>query len=137
MKAKDLFEKFKKWAVDTVVEKRLKNEEEGYDWVYKSLEYKDDLTPKSYQEFFDRKKLNTEFKKRYEETSTGAKKQYGWYQNEINIIYSFHKCFAMRNQTRLQYYQHDLVQKGKRTQAATNIALGKLRFFRDQAEDKK
>lgn len=137
MKANELFEKFKKWAVDTIVKKRVDNDEAGYDWAYKSLGYDKDLKTKDYQEFFDRKELNAEFKKRFEEPAVGSKKQYSWYQSEINLIYSFHKCFAMRNQTRLQYYRHDLSQKGKRTDAATNIALGKLKFFRDQAEDKK
>lgn len=137
MKAKDLFEKFRKWTKEEIVEKRLKNDEVGYQWIYKSLEYDKELKVKEYQDFFDRKELNSEYKTRYEETDPKSKKQYSWYQAEINIIYSFHKCFAMRNQTRLQYYRHDLSQKGKRTRAATNIALAKLKFFKDQAEDKK
>ena len=137
MKAKDLFEKLRKWTKESVVEKRVRNDEDGYDWVYKSLEYDKELKIEDYQLFFSRKDLNTEYALRYNEKTPNARKQYAWYQNEINLIYSFHKCFAMRNQTRLQYYRHDLSQKGKRTRAAMNIALGKLSFLRDQAEDKK
>lgn len=137
MKAKELFDKFKKWMDEEVVQKRVQNDEDGYNWVYKSLEYDKELKTAEYQQFFDRKELNAEYKVRYEEEAINAKKQYAWIQNEVNIIYSFHKCFAMRNQTRLQYYRHDLSQKGKRTKASLNIALGRLKFLRDQAEDKK
>ena len=137
MKAKELFEKFRKWMKEEVVEKRVQNDEVGYNWVYKALEYDKELKTKDYQQFFDRKELNSEYKSRYEEKSPKSKKQYAWMQNEINIIYSFHKCFAMRNQTRLQYYRHDLSQKGKRTRAALNIALGRLKFLKEQSEDKK
>lgn len=136
MRIKELFQNFHKWLTGTVT-KRLDNDEAGYEWAYQELKYDKELKTKDYQEFFDRKELNSEFKKRFEEKNIGNKKQYGWYQSEINLIYSFHKCFAMRNQTRLQYYRHDMAQKGKRTDAATNIALGRFKFFRDRAEDKK
>lgn len=137
MKAETLFEKFREWTKDEIVDKRVKNDEVGYQWVYKSLGFDKELKTTEYQKFFDRKDLNSEYKKRYNDTNPQSKKQYAWIQSEINLIYSFHKCFAMRNQTRLQFYRHDLSQKGKRTRAATNIALGKLKFFKEQAEDKK
>lgn len=137
MKAETLFEKFREWTKDEIVDKRVKNDEVGYQWVYKSLGFDKELKITEYQKFFDRKDLNSEYKKRYNDTNPQSKKQYAWIQSEINLIYSFHKCFAMRNQTRLQFYRHDLSQKGKRTRAATNIALGKLKFFKEQAEDKK
>ncbi len=128
---------FLKWTKETVVQKRLDNNENGYDWVYKDIKYDKKLAIKEYQDFFDRKDQNKEYKLRYQEDMPSNKKQYAWYQNEINMIYSFHKCFAMRNQTRLQYYRHDLSQKGKRTRYSTNTAIGKFQAFRELAEEKR
>jgi hypothetical protein len=136
MKARDLFEKFLKWTKEVVTQKRLDNKELGYDWVYKTLEFDKDLKIKEYQEFFDRKELNNKYKTRYEEKSPPDKKPYCWVQQEIDLIYSFHKCFAMRNQTRLQHYRHDLSQKGERTRSTTFASLGKFEFQKERGEEK-
>lgn len=136
MKAKTLFKDFLSWYDKVIVPARLQNKEEGYDWVYKSINYNKELTIKDYQDFFDRQDLNSEYKSRYLETSLPSKKPYGWFQVEISLIYSFHKCFAMRNQTRLQHYRHDLAQKGKRTLYAARVALGKFEHLKDKSEEK-
>lgn len=135
MKVEELMQKFLDWAKDDVVEKRLQNSEVGRDWLYKTLEFDEEITLESMQNFFDRNEQNAEYKTRYVEQNVNAKQAYGWLQNEINMIYSFHKCFAMRNQSRLQYYRHDLSQKGARTRSAVNIALGKFLKKRDIAEN--
>lgn len=137
MKIKELFKKYLSWAKESVVEPRVQNKEEGYDWVYKKLGFDKELKVKDYQQFFDRKELNQQYKQRYEEINPSAKKPYCWYQTEINLIYSFHKCFAMRNQTRLQGYRNDLAQKGKRTRYATNASLGKFEFLKELGEEKR
>lgn len=135
MKIKDLFKKYLKWYKDDVVAPRVENKEEGYNWVYYQLKYYKDLKVADYQEFFDRKQHNDKYETRYKETSPKAKKPYGWTQTEINLIYSFHKCFAMRNQTRLQAYRNDLSQKGKRTKNTIYASLGKFEHLKEKAED--
>lgn len=137
MKAKELFKKFVKWFSTTVVDARLDNEEKGYDWAYKDIEYKEKLQVEQYQKFFDRQEHNTKYKQRYEDTNPSSKKPYCWYETEINLIYSFHKCFAMRNQTRLQAYRNDLSQKGKRTKFSVNASLGKFEFLKELGEEKR
>lgn len=134
MEIQQLIEKFQKWAKDEIVQKRTSNDEQGYEWIYKSLEYTDELELKKYQEFFDRKSKNEEYGRNYTAESIKNKKPYSWLQNEINMIYSFHKCFAMRNKTRLQCYRDDLAQKGARTRSAINIGLGKFLYRKEQTE---
>lgn len=134
MKSKELFDNLKKWFEDVVVDYRKENKEEGYDWVYKSLNYKRELKVSEYQQFFDRSEHNSKYDSRYKEKSPASKKAYCWMQTEINLIYSFHKCFAMRNQTRLQAYRNDLSQKGKRTKFSMLASLGKFEYLKESAE---
>jgi hypothetical protein len=136
MKVEDLIKKYHKWT-DANVKSRLTNAENGREWVYKNLEYTDDLTTKKYQDFFDRNDQNEEYHKRFINRNVPSKKPHGWYQNEINMIYGFHKCFAMRNATRLQYYRNDLSQKGARNLTAVNHAIGKFLFYKEHAEKPK
>jgi hypothetical protein len=134
MNSNDLFTNLSKWLQEAVVKNRLENNEKGYDWVYSSIGYHSPLSIKDYQKFFDRSALNSEYAQRYSDTSIANKKPYCYRQTEINLIYSFHKCFAMRNQTRLQLYRNDLSQKGKRTKNSLFAALGKLEFLKDKIE---
>lgn len=134
---KDLVDKYLEWAADgdnSVVKLRLGNDEKGREWFYKILEYDKNYTTKDYQEFFDRSKLNKEYEERYASEDIPNKKPHSWYQTDINGVYSFHKCFAMRNVSRLQYYRQDLSQKGQRNKAALNNALGKFQYLKDLAE---
>lgn len=133
MKIVELIQKFQKHLKD-LVEKRTTNDENGYTWSYKGLDYDKELTLKDFQDFFDRKELNNEYKTRYEESQVNAKKASAWIQHEINLIYSFHKCFALRNRTRLQSYRDDLSQKGARNKAAINNAIGKFIAVKNKAE---
>jgi len=137
MKAIELFKNFQKWAKGNITDKyRIENKEMGYQWVYKDLGYTDKLGLEQFQKFFDRKKQNETYVERYNNTDLPSRKSYMWQQNEINMIYSFHKCFAMRNMTRLQYYRNDMSQKGARTHSATNIALAKFLYL-SEIQDKK
>jgi hypothetical protein len=134
MKIKELLKKFLSWQSEAVVDNRVANNETGYGWVSKGIGYDKDLNVVGYQEFFDRQDLNDEYAQRYEEQDIRSKKPYVYHQNEINLIYSFHKCFAMRNHSRLQYYKNDLIQKGARTKSAINIGLGKLEQRKEKVE---
>ena len=135
MRIKELVKKFHTWAKDQLIDThRVKNEEVGYNWVYKDLKYDDDLNIKAYQKFFDRAQLNAEYGKRYKVEDIPAKQQHAHYGAEISMIASFHKCFAMRNQTRLQYYRNDMSQKGARAFSAVNIALGKHLYLFEHAD---
>ena len=62
------------------------------------------------------------------------KKAFAWFQKEINLIYAFHKCFALRNRTRLQSYRDDLAQKGARNKGALYNAIGKFLAYKELAE---
>jgi hypothetical protein len=135
MTFQNLLSDYLTWAKNTVVSLRVLNNEVGYSWMYKTIGFNHELTLENYQSFFDRTALNKEYATRYvQNKETVNKLPYAWYQNEINLIYSFHKCFAMRNHSRLQYYRNDLSQKGARTYAALNIGLGKFLFKKDLAE---
>lgn len=134
MQIEDLISDFLTWSTNTVVQTRLANAENGYGWLYKDINYTDDLSVENYQKFFDRTSQNEEYVKNYNVQDNSSKQPYAWLQNEINMIYSFHKCFAMRNATRLQYYRNDLSQKGARTSSAINIAIGKYLHKKEQAE---
>lgn len=133
MKIEELLRNYNQWATD-VVNLRLDNKEKSRDWLYKQLGLTYTPELKKLQEFFDRTAQNEEYVKRYNEESIPAKKPHAWYQTEINMIYSFHKCFAMRYNTRLQYYRNDMSQKGKRNITAINQALAKFMLLRDMAE---
>lgn len=137
MKLKDLFKDFLTWFKDDIVKKRIDNKEDGYTWVAKSIKYEDDLELKKFQEFFDRKELNSEYKEKAEEKDITKKKAYSALQTEINLIYSFHKGFAIRHQTRLQAYRNDLSMKGKRSMSAINVGLGKFEYFKKTLEELK
>lgn len=139
MKIEELFKKYLAWFMkesDSIEQLRLKNDEKGRKWCYKPLEYDKDLTLEEYQTFFDRKKQNDEYAERFKEDDIPAKKAFAFYQTEINLIYSFHKCFAMRNMSRLQYYRNDLSQKGVRVPSAVRNAMGKYKLMRESAETK-
>lgn len=135
MKIKDLMKDFLTWFKDDIVKKRVDNKEDGYTWVAKSLKYTDELILKKFQDFFDRKDLNSDYKQKAEETNIASKKAYAAIQTEINLIYSFHKGFAIRNQTRLQAYRNDLAMKGKRAMSTINIGVGKFEYFKKTLEE--
>lgn len=135
MTAFELIGKFVNW-LSGVTKKKVENQEDGYTWTYKDIEYDKELKIKDYQDFFDRKELNKEYKENYNIKELDKRKPYLWHQAEINIVAGFHKGFAMRNQTRLQYYRHDLSQKGARTLSSINISLGRLAFAKDNANKK-
>lgn len=134
MKIEDLINDYLKWTKETIVQKRLDNGEQGYGWVYKDINFQGPISLDQFQTFFDRTDQNSEYKEKYGEEEIQSKKPYSWLQTEINMIYSFHKCFAMRNATRLQYYRNDLSQKGVRNRSAINIGLGKYMHKKEQAE---
>ena len=67
MKLKDLFKDFLTWFKDDIVKKRIDNKEDGYTWVAKSLKYTDELELKKFQDFFDRKELNSDYKQKVED----------------------------------------------------------------------
>lgn len=129
MRAEKLFEDYNIWAKDNIVKLRVDNEENGYSWCFNALGWPKDKAVglKECQNFFDRTKLNAEYEARYKVTEAAARKPYAWYQNEINLIYSFHKCFATRYHSRLQFYRHDLSQKGIRN--FSTIRLGVIKFL--------
>lgn len=135
MKIKELFDKFSKWLTEEVSQKRLDNKEDGYTWLADTIEYKEELELKKFQEFFDRKEQNQEYKTRVEEKNLSSKKAYAHLQQEINMIYSFQKCFIVRNQTRLQAYRNDLAMKKQRSLACMNIALGTFEHFKKTLEN--
>lgn len=137
MKIKDLIKDFLAWFKDDVVKKRIDNKEDGYTWLAKSIKYTDELELKKFQDFFDRKELNTQYKQKAEESNIANKKAYAALQTEINLIYSFHKGFAIRNQTRLQAYRNDLAVKGKRGMSSINLGLGKFEYFKKSLEELK
>lgn len=134
MDLEELIQKFQKWAKEDVVEKRVTNDEDGYSWVAKSIEFSDELELTSIQDFFDRKGKNSEYKSNYEEEDIKGKQPYAWLQAEINAIYGFHKCFAMRNHTRLQLYRNDLSQKGARAYSAIHDAVGVFLHKKEASE---
>jgi hypothetical protein len=113
-----------------VTKLRLENKEVGYSWVYKDIGYNLEPTVENHQKFFDRKDQNDEYLKQYNQIDITVKKPYIQDQVEINAIAGFHKCFAMRYNSRLQYYRNDLSQKGARTQSALIIDLGKMAYNR-------
>jgi|GEM_PF-6748402 len=133
MKIEELIQKYQEHIKD-LVEKRVKNDEKGYTWLYKGLQFAEKLGLEGFRTFFDRKDLNNEYKKRFEQKEPKGKKAHAWFQQEINLIYSFHKCFALRNRTRLQSYRDDLAQKGARNKASINNAIGKFLAYKDFAE---
>ena len=133
MKIDELIKKYQEHAKE-LVENRVQNKEKGYTWVYKGINYEQELKLKEFQNFFERKGLNSEYKTRYQEKSLPGKKASAWFQNEINLIYSFHKCFALRNRTRLQSYRDDLAQKGARVKASLNLSIGKFLAYKNLAE---
>lgn len=124
----DLITNYNNWALN-VGEMRLMNLTTGYRWCAKGIGYENKaLKLEEYKTFFDRSELNKEWLKRYNEPDLKARKPYVWLQAEIDQIYSFHKCFAMRHQTRLQYYRHDLSQKMKRNKGSLAQAQSLLEF---------
>ena len=137
MEFKDLMKKFLKWLQETITDARTENKEKGYNWVYKDLDYTQDLKLEEYQTFFDRESQNSEYETRYNEKAGSNKKPYAYLQNEINLVYSFHKCFAMRNTTRLQLYRNDLSMKGARIPSLINIGLGHLEHRKEHFEQDK
>jgi len=135
MRIIDLIKKFHVWAKTHVIDEYRKlNEEIGYYWVYKDIKYDLPLQIHNYQDFFDRTELNEEYARRYNEEDISKKKQFAYYGAEISMIASFHKCFAIRNQTRLQYYRNDMATKGKRAFSSVNIGVGKHLYLFDQAD---
>lgn len=134
MKVEQLIKGILKWFKEDVVDLRVKNEENSRKWAYESLGYTAPLNVKAYQDFFERDDQNKKYRERYETTDIPARLPYAWFQTEINTIYSYHKCFAMRNNTRLQYYRHDLSQKGARVLSTVNQALGKFQQKRNSSE---
>ena len=131
----DLINEHQRWT-GTVGELRLLNSANGYQWCAKGIGYTNrTLTLADYKRFFDRSDLNDKWLSRYNQESLKARKPYAWLQIEIDQIYSFHKCFAMRHQTRLQYYRHDLSQKLKRTKASVDQAHALLEFKADVTEN--
>jgi len=136
MEIRELLEKYQEWMKTSIVDKRIANGEDGYGWLYKALAYSEKLGIKEFQDFFDRAELNQEYKSQYNKEGK-ERDPYSWLQAEINLIYSFHKCFAMRNHTRVQCYRNDLSQKGVRTKSTINIGLGKFLYKRDQAKEQR
>lgn len=137
MEFKGLMEKFLVWLSKTVAQARVKNDEVGYGWVYKDLEFAKEPKVEEFQKFFERDDLNTEYKTRYAETSTKEKKPYVYIQNEINLLYSFQKCFGMRYATRLQTYRNDLSMKGARVPSLINYGVANLEFRKEHFEQDK
>lgn len=137
MEFKELMEKFCKWLTKTITEARVSNDKVGYNWLFKDLEFEEEPSLEKFQEFFDRKSLNDEYKERYKEDSVKEKKPYVYIQNEINLIYSFHKCFAMRYATRLQVYRNDLAMKGARIPSLINYGIDTLEFRKEHFEQDK
>ena len=133
MKIEELIQKYQEHVTD-LVEKRVNNDEKGYTWLYKGLQFAEKLGLEGFRTFFDRKELNQEYKKIFENEDAKTKKASAWLQQEINLIYSFHKCFALRNRTRLQSYRDDLAQKGARNKASINNAIGKFLGYRNIAK---
>jgi hypothetical protein len=133
MKIEDLISLYQD-HIKELVKNRVENNQKGYTWTYKGINYDKELELKEFQDFFDRKELNKEHNLRAKETNTSLKKPSAWIQTEINLIYSFHKCFALRNRTRLQSYRDDLSQKGVRTRASLNNSIGKFLSYRNLAE---
>ncbi len=133
MTIKELILKFLSWT-GTVVEYRRDGIPNSRSWATKGLEYEEDFTFEAMQKFFDRTKLNAEYVKRRKETNPKAKVPHAYLQTEINMIYSFHKSFASRQKSRLQYYRDDLAQKDYHTSSAINIALGKFESNKEKAE---
>lgn len=129
MNITDLFKNVASWFTDTVVKKRVQNDESGYGWISKALGFTQTPNRENIQQFFDRSDLNDEYVQKFNETQN--RKPVAGIQAEIDMLYSFHKCFAMRHHSRLQYYRKDLSQKGARTLSTMNLALGKFKYKRD------
>jgi len=134
MRIEELIKKFHAWIIEDVVKPRMENKEMGRNWAYAELGYTKELSTADYQSFFERGNLNDEYVRRYLQQFIPTKQAHAMLQPEINMIYSFHKCFAMRNATRLQYYRNDLSQKAKRNLTAVNQAIGKFKVMRNIAE---
>ena len=122
------------WQTD-VVDQRLANAESNRSWVAKVIGFEDELTLKAMYEFFDRSVSNEEYVKRYDNPHTPSKKAYAAIQTDINLIYGYHKCFAMRHKTRMDYYRDDMSQKGAHTLSALRIGYAKHKAFRDRLEN--
>lgn len=131
----DLIAGFQRWAKETIVSLRLKNGEMGYGFNSTDLKYTTELTLLAFQGFFDRSKQNATYVKLFNDTNIPGKKPHAFYQQEINMIYSYHKCFAMRHRSRLEYYRCDMSQKGARAYSAINIGLAKFMHLRDNANN--
>lgn len=130
----ELLEKYKKW-VETLVEHRVENDEEGYRWVVADFS-PEDLKYTTFFDLFERDDLNEKYTTNYK-LPAESKESYAFQQQEINMINSFHKGFAMRHKTRLQYYRNDLSQKDVHTYTAVNNAVGKFKAHSDFTDDKK
>lgn len=130
----DIFEKLIKWARDTVARKRLDNQESGYQWSVKDLEYSGDFTHQDLQEFFDREQQNSDYRTEYEKESVADKKAYGFHKTDAALIAGFHRSFASRHKTRLQAYRDDLSMKAKRVPGNVYNSLGKYEAKKQSVE---
>lgn len=134
MRIQELIQKFQDWAKGKIVKLRVENKEQGYTFHAKAIGFDKELTLGEFQNFFTRKKLNDEYMKRFKNTDIPSKQACAWYQTEINMFYSYHKCFAMRHRGRLEYYRSDLSQKGARAYSTINIGMARFLHLRDIAE---
>ncbi|HEY8400051.1 MAG TPA: hypothetical protein VIK89_02245 [Cytophagaceae bacterium] len=134
MTLEQLIQAYLKWSKEDLTQARLQNDELSYKFASNSLGYDLPFDVKSYQQFFDRKNLDDECVARYGNKDIKSKKPSAWLQAEINTIHAFHKCFAMRHASRLQYYKNDLIQKGARNSSTIMQALGKFIYRRDFTE---
>lgn len=133
MNIDELIPLFQSWQ-EKLVELRLKNDENGRQWLNTAIGFSEPLTYDNIAKFFDRQVLNDEYVKRYEETDPNSKLPHTYVQAEIDIIYSFHKSFALRHKHRLGYYRDDLSQKGVHTHTAIEHGYATFKAQRDIAE---
>lgn len=132
MKYEQLIKGLTSWFKQHIGELRKTTGELGYQFSGKLLGFNKDTTKTNINEFFNRKELVDEYKKRINNRDLAKQKQTATIQNEINMIAGFHKCFAMRHHTRLNCYRDDTEQKRLRIPYNVTTSLARIESIKDQ-----
>lgn len=102
------------------------------EWFH--YDFKGENTVAAVNEYFDRRELNEEFKKNFQQTDVTKIQPYTPIQAEIQAIHSIQRSYVARMKTRLDFYADDCKQKLVGNFDAINDNKNKLMTFKDRSK---
>lgn len=91
------------------------------------------LTRDTLKKYFDRSDLGKKYLEEYEK-NTDSGKPFAFLQTDSDLIFSLHKCFAMRHCSRMMSYRDDCAQKNYHTYSAISNGLASYESFKEEAD---